>query len=229
MGQCRNCGKKGFFLTTDSNGLCSSCRPVVVMAVQQNSRIIEDCIRLVEEGKTAGTRLSRCDLLLERAEHLSQYEKRGIPTISPPPSQLLTTYRTRRDQIISEEIVAAVDKALQKADVASSPRAKVSAINTALLKIREIGKALSDPSQLEPHETNLRRAAHTAELEGYLEAAKKSEFKGNFKRAIDQYKEALYFLKTDDVADDLQTAQIGEIEAKIRVLAGRGDPQEPTA
>jgi hypothetical protein len=222
MGQCRNCGNKGFFLATDQNGLCAYCQRTVLVVVKQNARLIEDSIRLVEEGKTPGTRLSRCDLLLERAEQLLQYEKKGIPTVSPAPSQLITKYRLRRDEIVSEEILAVVEKATEKARIASSPRAKVSTLNNALLKIREIGKGFGDRSHLESHETALRGLAHKAQLEGYLDEARKAEFKGNLKRAIDQYKEALYFLKNDDVADDIQQSEISEVEAKIRNLTDPG-------
>jgi hypothetical protein len=220
MGQCRNCGKKGFFLFTDKNGLCSECQQTVLIEVKQRARIIGDSIRLVDEGKTAKTRLSRCDLLLEHAEHLMKYERKGIPTISPEPSKLRAEYGDRRDQIIVEEIDELVEKAQEKARLATTPRAKVTALNSGLLKVQEIGKDLREPDRLRGAQTTLRTAAYRAELDGYLEAARKAEFKGNVKKALDQYKEALYLLKTDDICDDIQASEIAEIETEIRKLEG---------
>ena len=57
-------------------------------------------------------------------------------------------------------------------------------------------------------------------MSGYVETAEKAEFKGNTKQALDQYLEALYFLKTDDVDDQLQAAEIARISRKIAELGG---------
>jgi len=52
-------------------------------------------------------------------------------------------------------------------------------------------------------------------LNKYLEEAGKAEFKGNLKKALDQYQEALYFLKNDDVDDILQSKEIASIESLV--------------
>jgi hypothetical protein len=90
MGQCKFCGRKGFFLSVDSNGLCGNCAPHIVNDITQRSRIMDDCLRLVHDGKTFETRLTRCDLLFEHLEHLLKYERKGIPTLSPLPSKILS-------------------------------------------------------------------------------------------------------------------------------------------
>ena len=219
MAQCKMCGHKGFFLSVSENGLCESCESIFVMDIQQRGRIINDCIKLVNESKNMSTKLSRYDLLREHAQALLEYEHKGIPTISPPPSQFLSEYTIKRDQIILESVTAEVEKALDKAEIASATRTCINEANKALLKIQEGKKELNDKTKLDQLEDRIRHFSHEKQLNEYLEAARKAEFKGKKKKALDQYQEALYFLHGDDIDDSLQAEKIGEIEAKISELS----------
>jgi hypothetical protein len=213
------CERKGIFLSVSENGLCKSCESIVVMNIQQRVRIINDCIKLVNESKNMSTQLSRYDLLREHAQALLEYEHKGIPTINPSPSQFLSEYTTNRDQIVLEGITAEVEKALAKAEIATTPRTSINEANKALLKIREGKKELNDQAKLDQLEARIRHFSHEKQLNEYLEAARKAEFKGEKKKALDRYKEALYFLRSDDIDDSLQAEKIGEIEAKISELS----------
>lgn len=193
MAQCKMCGRKGFFLLVSANSLCKSCEPIVVMNVQQRGRIINDCMKLVAESKNMKTRLSRCDLLIEHAQALLEYEHKGIPTVSPSPSQLLSEYTAMRDQVVLEGVTAEVEKALAKAEIVATPRTSINEANKALLKIREGKQELCDEAKLDQLEARVRRFSHETQLNAYLEAARKAEFKGQKKKALDQYQEALYF------------------------------------
>ena len=76
----------------------------------------------------------------------------------------------------------------------------------------------SDPTTGETIELELKSLIHKTKLDKFLEAAKKAEFKGNKKKAIDQYQEALYFIRNDDVPDDQQGQYIEKIESKLKEL-----------
>jgi len=188
------------------------------MDVQQRGRIISDCMKLVAKSKNMKTRLSRCDILVEHAQSLLEYEHKGIPTISPLPSQLLTEYTAMRDQIVLEGVTAEVEEALAKAEIAAIPRTSINEANKALLKIREGRQELREQAKLDQLEARVRRFSHETQLNAYLEAARKAEFKGQKKKALGQYQEALYFLRSDEIEDSLQAGKIGEIEAKISQL-----------
>ena len=217
MAQCRWCNKRGLFLSVDSNGLCRNCQPLIV-EVESRARVLGDSMRLAHEGKTFGTRLSRCDLVIEHAEHLSEFEHKGVPTVSPPPSTILTEFRAFRIQHILEEANSVADKAFEKASVASTPKTKERALATGVLKVREVTESLEDRSLANSLEERLRGEIHRVTLDGYLEAARKAEFKGNVKKAIDQYQEALFFIRNDDIDDTQQRFEINEIETKLREL-----------
>lgn len=218
MAECKMCGRKGLFLSVSANGLCKSCEPIVVMDVQQRGRIINDSRKLVAESKNMKTRLSRCDLLIEHAQALLEYEHKGIPTVSPSPSQLLSEYTAMRNQIVLEGVTAEVEKALTKAEIAVTPRTSINEANKALLKILEGKQELRDQAKLDQLEARVRRFSHETQLNAYLEAARKAEFTGQKKKALEQYQEALYFLKTDEIDDLSQAEEISKIEAKISEL-----------
>ena len=218
MSQCKRCGKKGFFLSLHPNGLCNECNTIVVLDVYERTRCIEACMKVIDKSKNVNTRLSRCDVVLEHAEALLEYEQKGIPTIDPYPSSLIVEVRKNRDEIIIESVNAKVEKALTKVELSTSPKTSRTAANKALLEIREGRNELKDASLLDSLEKRIKKSVHAIHLESYLEAARKAEFKGQKKRALDQYQEALYFLRMDEIDDLLQSEKIKEIESRIQEL-----------
>ena len=143
MAQCKMCGRKGFLLSVSAIGLCKSCSPSVVMDIQQRVRIINDCMELIDTSKYMTTRLSRCNLLIEHAQALLEYEHKGIPTVNPSPSQLLSGYAAIRAQISKER---KTDKpstqGLQKGQVLACPycNAQLDSMPTRKKKCPSCGK-----------------------------------------------------------------------------------------
>lgn len=220
MGQCRYCGRSGWLLAVDSAGLCSSCRPAYELTLSGRARVIQESQKLVEASAKLETRLSRCDVIIEHAHGLFDYEAHGIPTITPPPSQLIQATIVLKDQLMLDAMRAEVVAARRKADVAPGAKGKISALTKALLMVREYKTKTSGPGILNAIERDLEAQLHRIQLDGYLDEAKKAEFKGNKKKALDQYYEALYYLKHDSVTDARQAEQIAWIEAKIAELGG---------
>ncbi len=219
MAQCKWCEKKGMLLSVNWDGLCKVCASTVAIEIQQRTRIIDDSARLALEGKKIDTRLSRCNLVLEHANALLKYEEKGVPTIDPDPSKLIFGFNELHDKIIIEEMEGITNKALTKAGVATTNKQAINEATKALVKIKEWEDKLNEPGGLEDLEGQVRTFTHEKQLNGFLEEARKAEFKGNTKKALDQYQEALYFLKTDEVDDSLQAGAISEIEAKIKELS----------
>ena len=219
MAECRWCDKRGLFLSVDTNGLCRNCQPLII-EIRSVTRVLGDSMRLAHEGKTFGTRLSRCDLAIEHAEHLAKFERKGVPTISPPPSTIVSEYRGFRANLVVEEADTVVEGAFEKAGVASTPKAKERALAAGVLKLRELAQELEDSSRINSLEQRIRQEIHRVTLGGYLEGGRKAEFKGNVRKAIDQYQEAFFFIKNDEIDDTRQESEIHEIEAKLKGLTG---------
>jgi len=224
MAQCKYCGRSGWFLSLSREGLCRNCGPTIVRDVVRKGQIINESLKIIKGSRKLETQLSRCDLVIDLAQTLTEYDKRGINTIQPPPSYLLRDLGAQRDELILAGLEREASEAQAKAQVATSIRAKLTFLSKVLLRIREWKLKASRPDLLDALEKTVAAVVHQAQLDGHLEEARKAEFKGQRKKALDHYYEALYFLKHDDIEDSLQGEHISRIEAKIAELGGASTP-----
>lgn len=135
-----------------------------------------------------------------------------------------------RNGVIHDAIASTYEDARAKAQLALTPRAKIKACNDGILKLRELAKSFGDRPEIEPIVRALKKHACTLEYRSFIEAAQKAEFKGSFKKALDQYQEALYFLRTDEIDDSDQQRAIVSLESKIEELKDRiGTPKTKSA
>ena len=216
MAKCNYCLKKGFFLGVDKNNLCNNCAQIVVPDIENRARIITESLKLARNGKTFSTRISRIEVLISNLDVLLSYEVKDIPTISPNPSSLIQEIRALRQETITNEVNEIYTKSVNQADVAVSPTAEYNGLSKAFLKVQEIldahGGEDCDFEQL----LRLKLLMHKAKIEGYINEARKAEFKGNTKKAVDQYKEALFYIENDDVDDSLQSDLINEVKEGLQ-------------
>lgn len=190
------------------------------MELKRRNEIVSDSFRLMREGKTAATRLGRCDDAIRELGQILLFEQRGIRIYDKPMSSLIETVVNYRNVIVVEELQRLADTAVAKADSALTTAAKVNALTRALLKGRELASNCSDKQLRDQILIQIRDRIHETKLNGFVEAAEKAAFKGNSKRAIDQLQEALFFLRNDAVTDELQRERIEKVEARIRDLKG---------
>ena len=221
MAQCKWCDRSGWFLSVTSQGVCKNCAPVIAIDAESRARVLKESAEIIRSSKKPETRLSRCDLIIKYASALERYERRGITVLETPPSTIISRFKNVREQILAEAAQSTADAARAKASVASTVKSKVGILSKALLAIREYAAKSERPDGLAQIEGAISRETHLAQLLGYLDEAKKAEFKGQKKKALDQYYEALYLLRHDDVDDSLQRDQIGVIEAKIFEFGGK--------
>jgi hypothetical protein len=248
MSQCKWCGSNGWFLKLSANGLCKSCDPSVIATIKSHLRVINDCARVIEESENLKTRLSNCDILLEKARSLLNYENKDIPTIDPLPSHYIHEYTEMRNKIILDDIEQTVAKVLTKTKGATTPQSKHREVNRALLKIQESKQELPDKifvDELEALEVRVKKMLEIQEskkglfnekiieelesrvntlfplsqLNAYLEEARIAESKGNVNKALGKYQEALSFLRTDKIDDSIKAEKIEEIEKMISELS----------
>lgn len=220
MALCKNCARSGMFLSVDSNSLCGSCSPFIIMDIQQKGRLVQDCMRLVDNSKNLDVQLSRYEFLMENLRGLLHYEQKTISTISPLPSFLIGQYEGKRDRLVIDHLTALFDAAKSKAPVGSSAKSIIGRLNKVLMKLRDHQQKLQAKTAIARLERSIVDEIHRVQFEGYLEAAKKAEFKRQKKKALDQYYEALYFLRHDEIDDTFQSEHIAKIEAKISELGG---------
>jgi len=103
---CKDCGQSGFFLKIVFNGLCAECAARFSLEVPRLVEIINQSAKIVDQTKNLETGISRCDVIIAKAEELLRYERQGISVVSTPPSALIVEYQLRRKALLSalEEI-----------------------------------------------------------------------------------------------------------------------------
>lgn len=218
MATCKWCGKKGLFVSVDRNGLCSSCGPAIMIEAKSRLKVIRESQEIINKSKKLDTVLSRIDTIIENGTALLKYEKAGINILDPLPSRLIKVAESSKEEAIIEFVNQEVDKFMTKAETSATPKSQITQASKALEKIADGRKMVQSPEVFCPIERKVKTFIHVTQLNIYLDAAKKAEFKGQNKKAIDQYQEAIYFIKNDDIDDAMQAKEIGQFESKIAEL-----------
>lgn len=216
MSTCKWCGKSGFFLSVTPNGLCGNCNYPITLNAREKFRLIEDSIKVVMKSRNLDTKLSRLDFIIEQATYLLEYENKNINMFSTNPSVIIESAKKDKVEAVRETLSEDYSNLISKIEIANSFNTKINELNKFLLKIQNY-KGIQN-FEINKIEKQIIDKRHELQLNNYLEAAKKAEFKNETKKAISQYQEALYFLKNDDIDDKFQKENIKNIEGKIKEL-----------
>ena len=207
-----------FFLSLNRYGLCEKCAAIVVHDVEQRTHVITESLWIVDRSTKLDTKLSRLGVVGEFLDVLHEYELMGIPTTEPAPSEVINQVREKRTEVVREGAEEIVRVALAKAGASVSQKTAITAAEQALTKLAEVSSRLTDPVDVRDLERRLLALIHDKRLEGHIAAAEKAEFKGQHKKALDAYREALYLLRTDTTSDAQQAPLILKIEEALERL-----------
>ena len=182
MARCKWCKRRGLFLRVDANGLCRNCEHLA-LEIHTRARVLGESIRLAKEGKSFSTRLSRCELAIEHAEYMVQFDVKGVPTVSPSPSHLLDEFRAHRTALIVDEAKSITDNAFEKSSRASTGKAKERVLSSSILKVRNLAQLLEGDNSINTMEKKLRQ-----EIQSLRSKAERisSESKFSGKNSIEQ-------------------------------------------
>lgn len=225
VAQCKYCGKKGLFLRVNNIGLCDRCNGPVMMSIQSIVRVIDESIDLIETSKNFKTRLSRIDVTIKNHQTLyTEYWCRGIQIFNKNPLLAINELNHKRKLIIEDEIYNLVEKHLDKAKRAATLNTKLSNGHKALDELLKFKQEFDYEDKV--LESKIHVFLHKTQYDELVLKAEKEEFKGNSKKAIDQYQEALFFLKNDGIPDNEQAELIAELESRISRLQANRNPQK---
>lgn len=149
--------------------------------------------------------------------------------------------RLKRD-CATKMVLMRVQDLSERAELATTVATKQKNAKEALVTIEAaIAEGLADPTPLRDKIPALRRYVAQVEIDGFTEKAKRFEFKGNLKKALEYYQDALYSAIHDDVDDAEQQQSIQTLTAKVEELtaliaqsaeekkAAKRKPAEPAA
>lgn len=197
-------------------------KKLILMQAKRHLEIIDNSKDIINKSKNFSTIQSRFNVIFENIEKLKELAQLYPDISKPTPIEIETFYKNEKEKFITEFVLEEVDDIYQKAQKLSGVKTKTNTINKAILKIIEGIKELEKQENIEKlknKEKELRTYIHKIKLDEFLEKAKKADFMGKKAKAIDAYKEALYFLKTDEIENSQQLDEIEEIERKIKELS----------
>jgi hypothetical protein len=90
-----------------------------------------------------------------------------------------------------------------------------------------------DETELHDSRTAIGEFIASVKVAHWVELAERSAFKGHYRRAIDRYQDALFYLNQEVVKEEVRAAgterierEIGKLRARLR--PGSGAPQRPS-
>jgi len=98
---------------------------------------------------------------------------------------------------------------------------KIETANKALECIDSALRVYSDESELHESRAAILEFVASVKVAHWVELAERSAFKGHNRRAIDRYRDALFYLNQQDVKDEVRIAGTERIEREIEKLRSR--------
>jgi hypothetical protein len=158
MAECKWCGKQGFLVRTDENGLCKKCEQHAPLRIIPAAAKIKLYYDAAYEAKTASSKVSKFNAAISLAEFLLPYEKKGIPTCDPLPSAIIEECNSCKDEVIVEEMQQICDKALDRVRGAKSPKGIDAACNSGIKKLLDVSSRLFDQGLVNEYKEKLEMA-----------------------------------------------------------------------
>lgn len=211
---CKYCGNKGLFLKVSRDGLCKKCEPGVIFAVHRHVEIIKESDEIISKSNNFKTIMSRYDVIKDNILKLQEYETLGISVINQSTNELLKNNENDRWKAIEKEVDNLVTKHMDKATLAKTVSTKINNANKALLVIKEFDDKYGYRS--EEKASKILFFINDSQLNDYIEKGDKEQFKGNNKKAINYYMEALFFISRNEVSNSNDIKK--DIEGKMKLL-----------
>jgi tetratricopeptide (TPR) repeat protein len=98
---------------------------------------------------------------------------------------------------------------------------KIETANRALNCLESALKVYPDELELNESTVVIKEYIASVKVAHWVELAERSAFKGHFKRAIDRYKDALFYLERETVKDEVRLAGQERIKREIEALRAR--------
>lgn len=218
MASCNNCGNRGFFLSVDNNGLCSSCSQIFLPQIVNDCRIVVESSKIIENSKNGKTIISRCDVGLAALSRLRPFDRKGIPTLTEPLAEIEAGIRSFRSETVQKLVGEQVFLARAKQESASTPAGKLGGYGKAIDNLNKMLLEFDDVSDVEPAIAELVRERDKVRIEIALLKTEKLLAKGKSKLAKEALIDLLVEIKHDTTPVSEQADEIAAIESRIREI-----------
>lgn len=220
MATCKLCDKSGWFLRLSKEGLCKSCHPGYVEEMRKRANLMSTYAEAIEHSQDIDTILANLNLGIENLQALSRYEKKGIYTTKPPPSECIENWSAKKADVVVSTFRQFLSEARGEARDSATLEGRIGPLTELVERLARYETEVDDKSALDALRLDIRTEIAVQTADFHTEAARGAEDKGDTARALDHYREALSALTADRVDSASQRERITQIEGKIEALGG---------
>lgn len=219
MARCVNCRKLGFFFQ-NVIGLCPKCFELFNLNWKEKLKVLTQSAKLVNKSNKADTQLSRASLCLLQVSRMKELAKEfnvlehHYDELEAQRKAILEV----TEQILHGEVKTITAQAEAKSEIATTIRGKLGPFEKLAEKLENYREYVEDETAIDLAREKAKDRIRIIEVQELKKDAEREEFKGNSKKAVEKYKEALYKIKVDDIDDADQQEEIGYIESRIEEL-----------
>lgn len=195
MAKCAACGRSGWLVQTYRKGICGHCQDRYDQDCRKHKPRIMAAMHVVSGGEPAGRRLRQIEEAIESCQVLEHWEAIGFEPCSPKPSNvhehLVKARAACLDDFVEEELI----RARVKARGAASKSGRSKAFSRAIDIIKELAAHPELSEVVHERVREIEREGHSYVFRLLVEKAEASEAKGRRQQAVDDYMEALEYLR----------------------------------
>lgn len=226
MSKCKWCEQKSIFLMVDEFGLCNNCSQGIRVEYNSRMKVVRESLAIMQSSKNIDTIASRYSIIMEHVQRFKEFEAKGLIIDGFVRTETFDNLWEGKDLLIFQNVQKEIDNLVEKAKSTTTPKTQINIFTKALVLIDHAKELTTNDTPLEKAREQTAGVIHQIQLETHLEEAKKAEFKGGYKKALDSYLDALYFLRNDGIDDAEQYKIIDPIEEKISELKERISQQK---
>lgn len=221
IGNCKICGQPYSARSSrkvDDKVICSKCHREMVTYCNSRTRKINKAQDEIEDSKSLKNNLNNFNIIIKNTNELSKYTNLGFNIFNPEPSDIIENWNNDKDKIILDGLEADFKEGIKRSKIATTSNSKITPFKKILANIDEIENEIKNKEKLDKFKLKIKELKYEIQIDNFIEDAKKEQFKGNNKKAINKYKEALYILKNMDTKNLEFFSKENKIEEKILEL-----------
>lgn len=216
MATCSYCARSGLFLGVSQRRLCNTCEERVSAYEQVIFSSIRGHQAQMDSARAPAQAFMLAGAIRQTAAPLLELQTRGIALSGDYDLQhFVDNCQDQAESVATNILIDRLSAARLKASVAVTHKARVKEYSKVLLDIETARPSFRNRASLDRIKAEASEELNAAQLEELLEKAHKAEFKGQRAKALDAYRDALYFLQHDDIDDAQQRNWIELVEKKI--------------
>ena len=218
MPKCINCSKKGWFLEVSNDGFCERCFEEVRPVIDTLCRSVISNSKAGDRSTVIKTRLTKYLLAEDAALQLTEFEKKRVPTLTTPPSEIARNLNSIVQNLIANEVDDSIYQAKQATVDGTTDSQKLSGFSKSIKRLDALMDYTDDVTEIEITIQKIRHARDNFSVKLKIDKADLLIAQGKERSAKDLLIEALHAIERDATPDEEQLLLIQDVERRLKQI-----------